>query len=459
MSASAPPHSEQVEQAVVGQLLANPKLVPEVVGTLLEPRHFYTAGSRALYEAIYARFYSDDPIDPLSIGNALSRPLASAWGVAEEQAVLQVQQMAQASRWRGDVTDHAKVVKRDADYRDLLSVSASMQQAVETGDLGPEEIASIASKEAMEIATSAVRLQELQSYGDAGREFVREMRRVMAAHAQGVELGARFGLAFIDDYTYGLQPTELLVAAGEPGVGKSLVWGRAMQNFAERQALVAAKLAPGQKPVGTLILNLEMGRWPSYIRLAQMVSGVPGREMRTGELPGDKLNMIVKEWGRRKDIPLWFNFASHLRESQLRALVVEGIQKHNIGLVMIDHMRMIDTDRFIKDVNERDEAKVRFLKESLAEDLNVAVICLAHSVKMTGDDKRPQMSHLRGSGQIAAHADFVNFIYRPYDYASEKSRDAGEILPTDAEMLWRKNRHDKHGVADFYFNPDTMTIH
>jgi replicative DNA helicase len=444
-----------MERAVVGQMLADPAIIGNVVGTLLESKDFHGAGERLLYEVLYQRYYADEPIDALSIGEHCAARLSTLWNCDESAAIAAVQRLSLEQRYQqGDATDHAKVVKRDSDLRSLLAVSASIRHEVEKAEKSPEEIASLVGQDAMQIATSSVKVEEIVQFGDMGREFIREMRRVMDAYQQGIELGAKFGVPFIDDWTHGLQPTELLFAAGEPGVGKSLVWGQAAKRFAERQARL-----PEDKRIGTLFLSLEMGRWPNYIRIAAELSGVSMSEMRTGELSMQALEKIKRDWGRKKDLPLYFNFASNLRFSQLRALIVESIRRFNVGVVFIDHLRMLDTDHFIRDVNERDEAKVRFLKESIAEDLNVAVVCLAHSVKMTGsDDKRPQMGHLRGSGQIAAHADFVTFIYRPYEYATELAKDSGDVLPTDAEMLWRKNRHGQTGVAEFYFNPETMTI-
>lgn len=455
-TAPSPPHSREVERSVIAQMLAKPARIAEVVGTGLEPRHFYGAAGRVLYETLYARFYADEPLDPLSVGEACSKRLTGAWSCSADEAIARVQQLASGSRWEDvEASDHARLVKRDADYRELLSVAESMRAAVTQGELTPEEIASKVSQEAMEIATNTIKAQEVISFGDSGREFVVEMRRVMEARAQGIELGATFGLSFIDDWTGGLQPTELLIGAGAPGVGKSWIWSTAGLKFAERQY----KLPP-DKRVGTLILSLEMGRWPNYIRLAQMISGVPTRYMRTGEIDAQQLNQIVQKWGRKRDLPLWFNFASHMRLSQLRAVLAEAIRRHNIGLVIIDHMRMLQTDHYIRDATERDEEKARFLSQAIAEDLNLAVICLAHTVKMTNlESQRPTMDHLRGGGMISAYADHICFIYRPWKHATPEERQSGEVSEHEAEMIVAKNRHDDEGSFPFHCDLATADIH
>jgi replicative DNA helicase len=149
-----------------------------------------------------------------------------------------------------------------------------------------------------------------------------------------------------------------------------------------------------------------------------------------------------------------------MRLSQLRALCVEAIRRHNVGLVVIDHWKYLSTDRTFRNPNDEDEEKARFLKQDLAKELNVAVVCLAHTTKGADqrEDRRPRMNDLRGSGFVAAHADFISFVHRPFKHASPADVEDGRVKRTDAEMLWEKTRHSVEGAADFYFDPSTMTV-
>lgn len=453
-----PPYSEEAESSVVGQLLSQPKTVGEVVATLLEPAHFYVPGYRALYGAIVDAYYADDPIDPLSIGELVSKPLSRSWKCTEAEAVGRVQQLAQGrgAKFAGHAVDHAKLVKRDADYRQLLDLSVEINRSVARESEQPAEIAGLASQKAMQVATNTLLTQEIVNYADLGRRFVTIQRTLMAARSQGVEVGAYFGLSFIDSFTRGLRPSELFIMAGEPGAGKSAVTWKASQLFAERQMK-----KPVEKRIGTLVLSLEMGEEPSSTRLAQAITELDGGKLREGRTDEDDLKKVIDEWNLRKDIPLFFNFTSTLRASQLRALVVEAIRRHNIGLVVIDHMRYFDMDGRWQNKLEEEEAKARFLKQDIATELNVAVICLAHTTKgiESTDDKRPRLSHLRGSGQVAAHADFVAFVYRPYNHAKREDIDEGRVKRTDAELIYAKNRHGLDGTARFHFDPSTMTVY
>lgn len=451
-----PPHSLEAERAVLGRIMARGhKVAGEVIGTLLEPDHFYAPAHKVIFTAIYEAYYSDNPVEPLTIGEVCSKKLASMWSCDENDAIVHVRDMAASQAFTGNVIDHAKVIKSHADMRLLLDLAATVQEEVGKEERTPEEIASLTSQRAMHIATNTLLTQEIIPFGDLGRRYVEQAKAAKEAREKGLELGAYFDLRFIDQYTRGLQPTELMIASGEPGVGKSAVWWRAALGFAQRQMRY-----PEEKRIGTFILSLEMSEQPSNIRIAQTVGQLDGGKLREGDISEDMMRTIIYEWGRRKDIPLYFNFTSMLRAGQMRSLIVEAIRRHNVGLVIIDHFRYFDMDRRLESQVQEDEEKARFLKEAIAKDLNVAVVCIAHTTKGIENqpDRRPNLSHLRGSGQVAAHADFVNFVYRPYSYASDEQKALGEILETDAELIWRKNRHGLDGIAKFEFEPSTMKI-
>lgn len=454
-----PRFSRDAEQSVVGKLLANPKRISEVIGTGLEPEDFYVAQAKALYKEIITRYWADQPTDPLSVGEAVAKTLARSWEVDEAEAVDRVQRLAGAHKGRqADVAGHAGIVKRYSMYRKLIDLSGQIVLDVERELESPEEIAGLLSQQAMEIATKSLLSNELVTFEDLGRHFINNQRRLMEARAQGKELGAYFGLSFLDTFTRGLRPSELFILAGEPGAGKSFVAWTASQLFAERQAAKPYdKSLPHGGRIGTLVLSLEMAEEPSSTRIAQAITRLDGGKLREGRTEEAELAKVIAEWKKRRDLPLYFNFASVMKGSQLKAIVVEAIQRHNVGLVIIDHFKYLDMDGRWRSELEQDEAKARFLKQDIATQLNVAVICLAHTTKAieSTDDGRPRLSHLRGSGQVAAHADFVGMVYRPYSHAKQSAIDAGDVKRTDAELIYVKNRHGLEGTARFYFDAST----
>ena len=173
-----------------------------------------------------------------------------------------------------------------------------------------------------------------------------------------------------------MAPCELMMVAGPPGVGKSAVTWTMATGFARRQMR-----KPPERRVGTLASRWRC-RWSARLRrIATADTRIEATEAREGNITDDELSRIIKAWKNDEDLPLYWNFASNFRMSQMRALIVEAIRSHNVGYVVVDHFRMFDPDRRINNPNQEDEAKARFLKEDIAKDLNVAVLCLAHTIK------------------------------------------------------------------------------
>lgn len=446
-----PPASQRAEEALLGAILRDPSVTGEVLASMLESGHFFFRPYRIVFEEVEERSYADDTIDSLLIAEAVQRRVAEAWKCSEREAVDRVMALKDAASTTPTV-ELAGLVKRHHDYRELLTLSERLRDAVNGERDDPDVIASETSAHAMRIATDMVIRHEVHSYGDLGRRWVQTAKTQMAIVQSGRRIGAHFRIRAIDDFTKGLKPTELLIAGGEPGVGKSAVWWKAGENFAQEQE-------PLDERIGTLILSLEMGEEPSSTRLAQSVGGVDGEKLRMGTLSREELINTARAWARKKDLPLFVNHSGHLRHSQLRAIVVEEVRKHNVGVVIIDHFKFLKPDDRSLTGADADDETVVFLK-AMAKDLNIAVICLAHTVKaIERADKRPRMSDLRGSGMISAFADFVCFIYRPWKHASDKQRAQGMVSESDAEMLWEKTRHTGEGSSDFYMNLSTMTIY
>jgi replicative DNA helicase len=449
------PHSLDAEKSVIGQLLrGDSQTVAQVIGAKLDPKHFYAPAHKIIAAAIYENHFADMPIDPITIGERVAKSLASQWSVDEREAVARVRGIS-TEAFHGRILDHAVVVQQKHSYREILDMTSTIEGEVEREDKSPEEIAGLASKAAMEIATDSLLTSELIHFGDMGRNYYRQAQEAKSARERGVDIGAKFGMPFIDDYTRGLRKTELYLGAGEPGVGKSAVFVKAALRFASRQYQ-----RPEGERIGTLILSLEMGEEPTNMRLASAVTGIDGGKLREGRITDGELGSIAREWGRRKEIPLWFNFASNARASQLRALVVEGIRSHNTGLIIIDHFRHFGMDNHYQSQLQEDEDKVKFLKESIAGDLGCAVICLCHTTKGIADSRnsRPNLTHLRGSYQVAAAADFVSFIHQPYMYATDDQRESGEVTEQQMENIWEKNRHGYKGIAQFQMEAARMHI-
>lgn len=455
----AMPINREAEWSVIARMLNQPDIIGEIIGVPIEQQDFSDGDTRLLYATCVERYYSGQPVDPLIVGEVVREDLAAAWGMTDSRGVSgQLVQRVRQAEVGGNVLDHAALVKRLSVARQLDMVCFQAITQLRDGQLTPEEVADQLSTEALQITAGSLRRSELLGWMDVGRQYAIQLERIMKARQQGIEIGVYTGHSFIDKWTQGIGPGELCFLAGDPGVGKTAVAWSAAMGFARRQM----QRKPEQR-VGTLMLSMEMNLFGSTMRMVQSLTGIDGGKLRTGDLTRDEFHHILREWKNREQLPMHFNFASNFRLSQMRALITEAIRKANIGFVVIDHFRMIDTDRRYTNPNQEDEAKVRFLKESLAKDLNIAVLCLAHTVKVGrgqgGESPKPRLSDLRGSGQVSAHADFVGFMWNPSKYMSEEARyEMGLLRDNEMELSWEKSRFGPGGSEKFLFEADKMRV-
>lgn len=450
-------HNPAAEWSIVATILTDPSVVAEVVGSTLAAEDFQREDAGRIYAAAVERFYADRPIDALSVVEPLRGALAPLWKVRETEVPDVLLEKVRERDHGASVTEHAAIVKRLSTARKLMQVAEQAVSALGHGEHTPEEVASTMSADALAITSGTTARSELLDWMDTGREYARYLRRLRLAREKGIELAVYTGFEFIDGYTKGIAPTELCFIAGAPGVGKSVLGWRAAEGFASRQMV-----KDEAHRIGTLVLSMEMGLVPSSTRLAQSITGIDGMRLREGDIGDEEFKTVLREWKSRDGLPIYFNYASNFRLSQLRALVVEAIRRHNVGFVVIDHFRQLDPDRYIKDPNVEDEVKARFLKEAIAKDLNVAVLCLGHTIKIgrgeVGQSAKPRLGDLRGSGQISANADFVGFMHMPAKNLSDEERIALGMSESDAELIWSKARHTADGTAHFTFKPATMYV-
>lgn len=455
------PASQRAEESVLGAILLDEEVRMEVMASLLEPEHFHFAPYREVYEEIVERYYADDTIDALLVAEARAPRLAKLWKCEEREAVDRVLALTTFDEKTsgGSVSEHAAIIKRHADYRSLLALVKRTERAILEEARDPDVLAGELSTGATRVATSALSKLEVLSHLTAGRRWVEMTKMEIAARESGRELGAFFGIRGIDSVTKGLRPTELMILGGEPGMGKSTVAWAMARNFAKRQLQTRDTLPAGQQMIGTLVLSMEMGESPSGTRIAQASSGIDGEKLRMGTLTRAELREAAYGWAKEKEWPLYWLYSGELRETQIRAIVVDAVRRFNVGLVIIDHFKFINTDERFGSANEADDQIVKFLKSGLAKDLNLAVVCLAHTTKsIERADKRPRMGDLRGSGMISAFADFVSFIFHPWSYATTAEQEKGLIARDEYEVIFDKSRHSAKRTGEIWIDLPRMVV-
>jgi replicative DNA helicase len=448
--------SEDAERIMLANALADRRVIGAAMTSHdLQPDDFYFPAYRYLWQTLVEAYVTDDPTDAMTLGSLTSVMLSKIWHCPEVEAATRVRDLPTTlSPSPRSAEVHSLIVRRKSDLRSIAALLQGANEGMRGDDPDPTVLASELAKDAAQIAMGTHRT-EVEPFGDLGRDFVSELRLLRAARAAGIMVGVQTGLTAVDAWTNGIKPGELMILAGGAGVGKSALAWKLGLNFAEAQGK-----RPEGKQVATLVANLEMSRMQGASRWAQALTAIEGRKLRDGSLDDEDMKRIVKNWGERKDIPLFVASPTNPKASQVRATVSESVRKHNVGFVIIDHFREFRMDSRMPgmNVNEVDEEKVSFLVNDIAKEFNVAVVCLAHTRKVDDPSGKPRMADLRGSGQMAAVAHMVTFLYRPSQFASEQDILSGRVSETEAHLIWEKNRNGPTGTSTFFFDPERMVV-
>lgn len=354
-----------------------------------------------------------------------------------------------------NVERYAQTLRRLSGLRAVEDALQSTLSEV-TSDSSPEELASQAMETLLRVA-NPVEGKNLYHYSEIRQRYIDTLRREHEyLQKHGESPGLRFDFDAVDNFTHGLRKEDLMILAGSPGAGKTSV---AMALIRRRGMKAMMSNVEGRKS-GSLFVSLEMGEDATAMRWSQMIASMSTRELRSG-IQAPRIQHLDDKWREEDDIPVWTLFAAGMKADQLKARIAYMVKRHNIEFVVIDHFRRIRMDGRYSD-NALDEARAQYLKAEICKGLGVSVIVIAHTNKSSAsrDDKKPRMSDLSGSQQVAAEADYIVFVYRPYiDLTDDEKHDPScPWTPTDAYLVWQKNRNDRTGDAKFRFDGSTMTI-
>lgn len=348
---------------------------------------------------------------------------------------------------------YARNVRRMADLRRIREQAQILAGKV-NAKADPNQIASEAMDLLIGTATTGGNVQRTLSFGDLIRQHHDQLAEELELRKQGKAVGIVTGFSPWDSQTHGMREGELYVMAGDPGSGKTVVCMHMLRTYAMLQK---ADYEPADRKAA-MMLSLEMGDGSTAMRWEQMAKGLTTPMLRGKELDEavlQKVRAIAEDEG---DIPLYANFSHGLYADQMKAVIANAVRQHNVRVVLIDHLRYIKLRNEPRDLNERDEQRIKYVHDEICKALGVTVILITHSTKASEsrDDKKPRMSDVRGSGQIAAQADGICFMWRPWLTCTQADRENSIYLPTEAYLVWVKNRVDQVEDIPFSFEGSTM---
>lgn len=424
--AKLPPHSLEAEQSVVGGLLLSERAWDDIAGTVNED-DFYREDHRLLFRGLSDLADTGKPRDLVTLTEWLrQRDLLDKAGGATYLGNLAADIPSAAN-----IKAYAEIVRERSIMRQLIRAGDQITTASFTPEgQSADDLLGAAEKEIFAIAERGRKGGE----GPVGlnallTKAVNQIEELV--QNDGSFSGTPTGLIEFDRMTNGLQPADLLILAGRPSMGKTSLAMNIVENVAIKEKVPAA------------VFSLEMPAEQLVIRMISSWGRVDQTRLRSGQLTEDDWPKITSAIGiMNENARLFIDDTPSLSPSEMRARARRLKREHDIGLVVVDYLQLMQVPGTSENrTNEISEIS-RQLK-AMAKELNVPVIALSQLNRQVEqrDNKRPRMSDLRESGGIEQDADVIMFVYRDEVY-NEDSDDKGV-----AEIVIGKQRNGPLGTA------------
>ena len=420
-----PPQALDLEEVVLGAMLIDKKGVDEIID-ILHPEVFYREAHQHIYQAIFTLFESSEPVDLLTVSAELKKS-GKLDAVGGNHYLIGLTQKVASS---AHIEFHARIILQKYIQRSLIKISNEIIQEAYDESTDVFDLLDAAESKLYDVTQGNIKrsAETAQNLVIQAKKKIEEI-----ANKEGLS-GVPSGFDQLDKLTSGWQPSDLVIVAARPGMGKTALTLSMARNIAVN----------GQ--IGVAFFSLEMSSVQLITRLISAETGLSSEKLRTGKLEKhewEQLNVKVKAL---ESAPLYIDDTPSLSIFDLRAKARRLASQHQIKLIIIDYLQLMTAGSNQKGGNREQEISTisRNLK-ALAKELNIPVIALSQlsrAVETRGGTKRPILSDLRESGAIEQDADIVSFIYRPEYYQITEWDDEERSSTTgQAEFIVAKHRN------------------
>lgn len=420
------PQSMDAERALLGGLITDPEQVEEV-GQVVKAEMFYRPDHGALYELLFAMRNEGTVIDVVTVSERVMR------GGEEERfgGLAYVLSLPEATPSTANLKHYAEVIREKASLRSIIAAAQELTSKAYSEQESSDLVAQ-ASSAFMSLGENEAR----RSWGQMSLILDEELTRIeRLSSTPDAVTGTTTGFIDLDDKLAGLQPTDLLILAARPAMGKTAF----ALNLAQNACLI------GGKAVG--LFSLEMGRGQLVTRMLCCHAQVEAGKVRTGNLDSEDWERLLEasEELRKGRIHIDDTPGVTMSDVRARARRLKAIEPE-LGLIVIDYLQLMQADDPKMPRQQQISEISRGLK-ILAKELNVPVLALSQLNRGVEQraEKRPMVSDLRESGAIEQDADIIMFIYRDEVYFPE-TPDKGV-----AEIIIAKQRNGPTGTVKLVF--------
>jgi replicative DNA helicase len=426
-----PPHSIEAEQAVLGGLMLSAQAWDKVADRLVE-EDFYRHDHRLIFRAIGQLAERNQPCDAITLGEWFTgQNLANEVGGSDY-----IIELASTTPSAANIEAYAQIVREKSILRNLIDVGTTIvNDGFDPAGRDSHAVLESAEQAVFKIAEAGARGR---NGPQAMRSAVKEAYEILTKRFEnkGALTGVPTGFIDFDKLTAGLQPSDLIILAARPAMGKT--------SFALNIAEYAAMKT--RQPVA--VFSMEMSASQLAFRLISSHGRVDQQRLKTGELEDEDWSRVSSAISLLADTRIFIDDSPALSPGELRSKARRIAREHGLGLIVIDYLQLMQVPNSRENRATEISEISRSLK-ALAKELNVPVIALSQLNRSleSRTDKRPVMADLRESGAIEQDADMIVFIYRDEYYNKENSPDKGL-----AEIIIGKHRNGPTETFKLVFN-------
>jgi len=424
-----PPHSIEAEQSVLGGLLLAPAAWDQVADLVVE-EDFYREDHRLIFRAIRELHDLSKPADAVTV---------TEWFESRGQAGLvdggvYIGQLVNATPSAANIVAYAEIVREKSILRSLIEVGTEVAGGAYRSD-GRDSQTLLEEAERLIFAIADRGSRHRSNFVSVQESIKAAIERIQELHEfEGEITGISTGFKDFDQMTAGLQPSDLIIVAGRPAMGKTSF----AMNLAEHAAI--------KHGVPVAVFSMEMASLQLVLRLFASLGQIDMKSLRTGQLQELDWPKLTSAMNLLQKSHIFIDETPALSPSELRARARRLKREHQIGLIVVDYLQLMAVPG-TRENRATEIAEISRSLKALAKELNVPVVALSQLNRSLEQrpNKRPVMADLRESGSIEQDADLIVFIYRDEVYNPE-TPEKGK-----AEIIIGKHRNGATGTVSLAF--------
>lgn len=426
------PHSLEAEQSVLGAMLMDADAV-EIASEMLREDDFYSKQYGALFTTMLEMHARNIAVDPVTLQTKLREKNLPP----ELYGTEMIMSLLNAVPTSANIKSYAELVAEKSLLRKMIRANEDIANTCYAESTDVEEIMNQAEKQIFEISQR----QGKNDFVPIRQIVLRAMDQIeRASHIKGNVTGLSTGFTDLDNQTAGLQPSDFILIAARPSMGKTAL----ALNIAEHLVLKENRCVA--------IFSLEMSKEQLTNRLFSMESHIDAQKIRTGDLTEQEWADLIESAGNIGESRLIIDDTPAITVAQLRSKCRKYKMEYDLELVIVDYLQLMSGSGRSGDSRQQEISDISRSLKALARELGVPVISLSQLSRAVESrpNHRPMLSDLRESGAIEQDADLVMFIYRD-DYYNPDSEDKGV-----AEIIIAKQRNGPIGTIRLSWQP-TLT--